>query len=903
MFRIAHPLALLLLLTLPLLWVASAAIIRRAGHTWRGWWTWPGILLTNLAPVLLVVALADPQADVRRQPPTVLVVDESNSISAAGRATERRWIAGVTSDHCISPCRIVQFAGRAYVSAPAGADTTKAAQAHRPAAPGATQALDPDNTNLQTALHTAIGLLPRGGRAVLLTDGGQTRGDLLAARSEAVVRRVHVDWVRLPAETRPDAAITTLSAPATVRQGDQVPLTLTIHSTVAATAVLSVRSGTSAPRQQTVHLSRGDNPVLLFYTASARGWQSFEALVTLRGDVQPKNNGAYVATQVLAAPRVLTIQSGSSPLSTMLGRSGLDDQSEPPSHLPHTVAGYQPFDAVVLNDVSAKALTGTQISALKAAVRNAGLGLLVVGGPNSLSLGHYAKSGLQGLLPVDSLVPGNLQRRNVAIELVLDHSGSMIDEAGGVPKIAMARVAASDSVGFIAAHKDQIGVVDFDIIPHILVPLQRLSDVGTERAVNRKVRGLQANGGTNIYLGLKAGYEQLLKSSASERHIILMTDGISEPSNYSPLLAKLRAAHISVATVALGQDADRQLLSRIASGTGGHQYVTNDAKQLPKIFAKETQLAAKPVKVKGKLSVSASGDSPVVRSLIGAVLPELAGNVVTTLNPGAQADLTASNTKGKSDPALAEWQIGAGRVVVWTPGVGAPWAPAWVAEHAMFNDAVRWVDRPVHQSAFIPRPLVGSSGVLQIDLAPLGRAGLSVAGITGTLTDQGNYSFPVTFRSVGAGLFDADVSSFPAGVYRYQLTTQSLRPKVTTGVVAMPYPAEYSPATAHDTPLPQLVAQTAGAVVSPDGEARLAVTTGSLRRLLVLLALVAFLAGVVSRAAPTLMRRLGGRRTPPAPGGPSWGSEAQSEWGSSNDSERPLSRSSVSASTEVDADT
>ena len=38
-----------------------------------------------------------------------------------------------------------------------------------------------------------------------------------------------------------------------------------------------------------------------------------------------------------------------------------------------------------------------------------------------------------------SLVPGNLQRHNLAIELVLDHSGSMMDTAGGVPKIAMAR--------------------------------------------------------------------------------------------------------------------------------------------------------------------------------------------------------------------------------------------------------------------------------------------------------------------------------------------------------------------------------------------------------------------------------------------------------------------------------
>jgi Ca-activated chloride channel homolog len=905
MFRIAHPFAFLLLFALIALAVAAAALVRRRGHTWPGWWPWPAALLTCLAPVLLVLALADPQTDAHRQPPTVLAVDDSASISRAGITTESRWIAKVTSDNCVSPCRIVRFAGSPTVSAlPADSahKTGKSSTADNGGGQRATvgTGTDAQNTNLRTALQTAIGLLPRGGRVVALTDGAQTQDDLLATAPMARARGVHVDWVRLPAATRPDAAITELSAPATVRSGDQVPLTLTIHSNVAGNAVLSVRSGTGIPREQTVHLSVGDNPQLLFYTASNRGWQSFEALVTLRGDARTQNNAAYVATQVVAAPRVMAVQSGPSPLTNMLTQSGLQPETVGPSGLPHTAAGYARLDAVVLNDVSAKQLDKAQIVALNNAVRHRGLGLLVVGGAHSLSLGHYAKSGLQGLLPVDSLIPGNLQRRNVAIELVLDHSGSMIDEAGGVPKIAMARVAASDSAGFIAAHKDQIGVVDFDIAAHILVPLQRISDATAEHAVDKKVSGLQASGGTNIYLGLKRGYEQLLKSSAQERHIILMTDGISEPANYKPLLAKLHAAHITVATVALGQDADRSLLAKIAAGTGGHAYVTNDAKQLPKIFAKETQLAAKPAKVKGKLVVSAAGDSAVVRSLVGKALPGLTGNVVTTLRPGAQADLIASNTKGKTDPALAEWQIGAGRVVVWTPGVGAPWAAAWVGEHELFNDSVRWVDRPAGQSPFVPHALAGSSGILQIDLAPAGTSDLDVAGITGTLTDQGNYSFPVTFKSVGAGLFQADTSSFPPGVYRYQLTTQSPNPKTTTGAVAIPYAAEYSPATAQASPVGQLVAQTGGVVLGPTDEQRLAITTGSLRWLLELLGLLVFLAGVIGRVAPTLVQRLRRRsRDSHPPALP----DDETQPGSTNSSDRPLSSSSVSASTVVGADT
>jgi uncharacterized protein YegL len=838
MFSFAHPFVLLLLLPL----AAILVIVARS----RGWDRTRSPSLSTVvmcvAPVLVVLALAGPQVRSGTQRQTVLAVDESASVSKQARAIERRWIDGTGNDDCVSPCRIVRFAGASMMT-PAGVGK------------GSASAPDAGATDLQAAIQTAVGLVPHHGRVVVLSDGAQTQGDLLAAAPAAAGRDVRVDWVRLPATTGRDAAITAIAAPTTVRQGDPVPLTLTVHSTVSGPAVLRIRSGAGAARQQTVQLRAGDNPLLLFYTANHRGWQTFEATVSLPGDTQPKNNSLWVTTDVLAAPRVLIIGDGGSPLRAILAHAGLHATTTRPSGLPSSVSGYRGLDAVVFNDVSATQLHQAQISALSTAVRTDGVGLLVIGGPHAFSLGHYATSGLQHLLPVASLVPGNLQRRNVAIELVLDHSGSMIDEAGGVPKIVMTHVATTDSAKFIAAHKDQIGVVDFDIVAHLLVPLQRLNSTADENRVDRIVDGLQANGGTNIYLGLLEGFRQILKSSAAERHIILMTDGISQPENYNPLLARLRQEHISVATVALGSDADRTLLKQIAHGTGGHAYATNDAKQLPKIFAKETQLSAKPVRVKGRLSVSVSADSPVVRSLAGTNLPGLRGDVVTTLNPGAQADLIATNAGKRTDPALAEWQIGAGRVVTWMPGITSPWAAAWGNERALWNDAVRWAQRPPIAPALVPHPVAGKQGVLQIDLGGAGGADLLVGGITGTLTDLGGFSFHVEFAPIGPGLFQADVASFPPGVYRFSLATQGTPVQTATGEVAIPYPAEYSPATATASPLGELVAQTGGRVLRPGEESVVSVPTNSLARLLTLIALVVFCVGVVMRMAPRFRRR------------------------------------------------
>ena len=892
MLRFADPLALLGLAGLAVVAVAASRLERRGARPpariaprgaradpRRRVRVSPSRVLPYAAPALLILAIAGPQLRSGTARPTVLAVDESASVGAQARAIEGDWTGQAAADDCVSPCRVVAFAGAPRAS-PAGA----------PGEP----APDPGATDPQDAISAAIGLAPRGGRVVVLSVGAQTRGDLLATAAAARARQVEVDWVKLPAASARDAAITALAAPPAVRRGDTVPLTMTVHSNVAGAAVLRVRSDGAAPHSETIELRAGEHPLLLLYTAASAGWHSFQATISLPGDAEPANDTLTAVTDVLARPRVLVAGAPDSPLPALLSRSGLAVSSVRPGALPSGATGYGGFDAVVLDDVAAAQLRGAQIAALSGAVRAGGLGLLVIGGPHSFSLGGYATSALAPLLPVASLIPGNLQRSNVAVELVLDHSGSMIDPVNitGVPKIVMTQVAARESAAFLEAHDDQIGIVDFDSEPHTLVPLQRVSSTAAERHVDSIVDGLQANGGTNIVGGLQAGFDAILHSNAPQRHIILMTDGISQPEDYKPLMARLRRAHISVATVALGPFADTSLLAQIAAATGGNAYVTSNARALPKIFSKETQLSSKPARVTGRLSVAASGDSPVIRSLAGAALPPLRGNVVTTLKQGAQSDLVASGARSGADPALAEWQLGLGRVVAWTPGLGAPWAAGWLARGELWNDAVRWTDRAASPPALTPHAVPGTPGVLQIDLAGLGAAGLAVAAVDGTLTDARGVSVPVAFTPAGAGLLQADVSSLAPGAYGFALAPAGSGATAVSGEVALPYPAEYSPVAAEASPLGELVAQTGGVVLGADQERALALTTHALRPPLALLALVAFLAGVAVRLLPARPRGRGRR-------GRGRVAAAQPERARSSDSERALSSSSSSGSTDV----
>src|SRR6202012_5962233 len=186
---------------------------------------------------------------------------------------------------------------------------------------------------------------------------------------------------------------------------------------------------------------------------------------------------------------------------------------------------------------------------------------------------------------------------------------------------------------FVAKHHDQLGAIAFDVAPHTVVPLTRLNSQADADKVNKEIDRIRAEGGTNIYKALAAGVAEIEKSTERNRHVVLLTDGISEKGSYAALVPRLKAEHITVSTVALGLDADFELLQGIAKETGGHFYATDNPRELPKIFAKDARAAARPVRLHGKIGVTPGEDSPIVRDLAGQKLPTLRGNVVTELKP------------------------------------------------------------------------------------------------------------------------------------------------------------------------------------------------------------------------------------------------------------------------------
>ena len=684
-------------------WLLAAALLLLILEALYAWWRESersgstrrriAVGLQVASIVFVAVALFDPTVGTKPLP-TTLVLDRSLSVGSASGEAESEWLAA--NRGCGADCRVVQFGG--------GAEFTGASADLLPQGTGG--GVESRETNLQAAMELALARTPRGGRVVLLSDGRQTAGEPTALAATARERGVTVDTVALTRQPA-DAAVTRLQAPGALHAGDPLSLEVTVRSTIEGPGVLTVRRDGVAVGHQKVALGLGDNPYLFSVRVpQIPGSYGYEVEIATDGDTRPQNDVLGTTVRVQGPPRLLVAGADGSTAAELLGADGFEVSPVAADALPTTPGGYKGYDGVVLEDVSNEELGKARAQAIDTAVRDQALGLLALGGNRSFSLGKYYKSPLEKALPVKSLVPGKLQRKNVAVELVLDRSGSMINEVGGVPKIAMAQAAARGALDFLLKHRDQIGIVAFEVKAKSVVPLTRVEPANV-KALEGKINNIPANGGTNVYKGLAQGVAEIERSTAKEKHIILLTDGISEPGSYARLLPGLKQQHISVATVALGAEADFKLLKQIAADTGGNYYRTENARELPKIFDKETRLNTRTVRLRGEIGVSAGDPSPITGSLVGEHLPPLGGNVVTELKPGAEVALLGQDKDHPPDPVLAQWQYGGGRVAVWTPGLTPEWAGEWLDHQRFFQDAGRWVERGVAQPPLTPNLVPG----------------------------------------------------------------------------------------------------------------------------------------------------------------------------------------------------
>lgn len=550
------------------------------------------------------------------------------------------------------------------------------------------------NTDIASAIRLALALFPADAaqRIVIFSDGQQTLGDAEAQAQLASASGVEISYVPITRESAPDVRLTRFEAPETVGEGQQFDLTLTIESDEDTSARIDIFAGGDLILSEETTVRAGINSRTLTLEGGSAGFRDFTATVTPVGaDDFYQNNSLATFSQVVGPARVLLVGGADEDteyVADALREAGLTVDQIGPSGLPNAVTGLAQYDSVILANVAAPRLTIRQMRTLQTYVRDLGGGLVTIGGPNAYGPGGYFQTPLEETLPVEMQLKDQQRLPKLTIAYLIDRSGSM-SQIGrdGTPHIELAKSAIIRSIDLLQP-TDRVAVVTFDAVAYWIAQFQ---DVNDRIALQRAVGQLTSDGGTDILAGMRLIFEPIVNEPSQLKHIIVLTDGISDPRGLLELTSDLRNTYgVTLTTVAIGDDSQgNQLLTEMANRGGGNFHQAVDIASLPLIFAQETVLATRSYIFEQEFTPTLTARNPIMQGI--TALPPLQGYVGTT--PKVAAQVILRGDAPYQDPILAAWQYGLGRAVSFMSDATARWGTGWVtwSDFTRFwGQAARW---------------------------------------------------------------------------------------------------------------------------------------------------------------------------------------------------------------------
>jgi Mg-chelatase subunit ChlD len=670
---LAWPLLVVLLLEL--------LVARRRVGVPRRQWAF-AVAVRVVVAALLVAALAN-LAVVRpaERVATVFLIDGSDSLGGDGRDAAVAWVReALDAQPRGALAGVALFGGDARLEA----TVRKELALDRPAVE-----IDPTQTDIATALRLAAAVLPTDARrrVVVVSDGRATTGEVGPEAARLAEAGIEVEHHLIGAVTGPDVAVSALDVAARAREGDQLTIEATVRASRAGPVQLALLRDGKLVDERVVDLEAGVNTVTFTDVATGSGLARYQLRATAAGDSVPQNDQAFAAVQIEGPATVLLVEGApgnASTLTAALRAGGIRTERITPGEIP-PLDRLTAYTSTVLVDVDARDLSTDQVRTISAATRDLGIGLVTIGGTHSYGVGGYLGSELEELLPVVSEILDPKRRQTVAQVLAVDTSGSMgachcaegsemgggTQLQGGVTKTDIARAAAARTIESLSAI-DEVGVLAVDTSDRWLIDLQKLPSEEVVTSGLRKITPTE--NGTNLRTSLETSAKALRDSSAALKHIILFTDGFTDPANLEGLAevaADLREEGITVSVLATGEGAADEL-GAIAEAGGGRFYPGRDLQQIPRIMQEEAVLASRSFITEGKFVPTVTGGSDATDGLDAA--PPLFGYVATSDKGPARTLLRVGPDQ---DPLLATWQVGLGTATSWTSDASARWSQAW----------------------------------------------------------------------------------------------------------------------------------------------------------------------------------------------------------------------------------
>jgi len=663
-----------------------------------------------------------------------------------------------------------------------------------------------DGTNIADALRMARSIIPpqASARIVLFSDGNETQGSALDAAAEISAPSADKSMVRAPVDVVPltyrvrnEVAIEQVDAPPAAQANSTISIRALLSATAATTGYLRLymddapvqldpRSPDSA---KFVRLNAGTNVERMEVKLDDKRVHRFRAVFEPEsappandpngvpapiGDTVLENNSGEAFTLAPGKGAVLLadgvgegVEDGpGATLAHSLRAAGFNVKLVPGDGLPRDLIALQEYDLIILQNVAADSIDENVQTALAAYVQDMGGGLVMVGGPNSFGAGGWRGSRLEPILPVRLDLPERLITSEVAIEFVLDNSGSMWRYVFGSDKTQQEIANDATALAIRSLDKrDKVGVITFNSRKDELVPLGPNSDPAKTMEI---VRGIMSGGGTIAPPAIELARKRLNEVKAKHKHMVVLSDGRSLDAELLPgLCEQIAGEGITVSTIAVGDDADGATMAEMAKRGGGTYYRVSNATNLPQVFLKAVRIVRTPLIREEPFTplVLASG-SAITMGLPEA--PPLLGLALT--QPRIDPLVVNAMLTDKGEPVLAHWQAGLGQVVAFTSDAHR-WAESWIGKpiySQLWTQIVRAASRPTSSGQGVVATLQPADGSLRVRLVATGADASPRDGLNARVTvygPGGKDPVEIGLFPTGPGVYEATVAAENAGSY------------------------------------------------------------------------------------------------------------------------------------------
>ncbi len=663
--------------------------------------------------------------------------------------------------------------------------------------------VQPDRTDIAAGLRLALAAFPEGyaRRVVILTDGNENVGKVTEEIETAIANKVAVDVIPLAYEHANEILFDRIVVPAHASLDTKIPLRLIVRSRQPARARLTLYHGDEeVPLAEPILTLGGGMRPEPFTTSIALhsgGVHRFDARLTPipeQGDSIPENNRATAFTFVEAEGRVLVLtQPGSTDdrvLYEALKREQVEVEMRGVDQLNVDLLALQAYSVVILANISADTFTEGQHKALASYVKDFGGGLIMTGGDESFGAGGWIGSPVEEVSPVSFDVKHKKILPRGALAIIM-HSCEIPRGNYWGEQVATAAVKTISS-------RDYLGVICYNPRfngPHWDVPLDFATD---KAAIVRKIKQMQIGDMPDFGNTMEIAIGELMaKKDASQRHMIIISDG--DPSPPTQLtIQKMRDSRITCSTVGIGYGMHvvEKTLRVIARQTGGRFYPCKNPRQLPQIFVKEAKVVRRPLIDDRRFSPSMDfAFAQTVLGISGSELPALGGLVLTEPKADIIMPLVRKTRDGKNDPVLAHWNCEMGKMAVftsgWWPKWGSDWA-GWPKFGKFWAQVVRWAMRQAGSADFdIATRLEGDKGKVVIEALNKDASYLNFLQIRGLLTLPSMESKPLHLTQTGPGQYEATFEVNDNGEYLVNLRYTD--PERESGLLRTGLSVPYSP--------------------------------------------------------------------------------------------------------------